>query len=78
MGIFGGAHGCGAKRPPSKICHTYPAMMKLDKVIPYLQKIEKIYESRDTHPKFCSHFFAGNQQILIYQEKRFNLSKLQS
>ena len=36
MGIFGGAHGCGAKRPPSKICHTYPAMMKLDKVIPYL------------------------------------------
>ena len=53
-----------------KICHTYPTMMKLSTVIPYLKKIQKIYESRDTPPEFCwhQHFFTGNQQILLYQE----------
>ena len=53
-----------------KICHTYPTMMKLGAVIPYLKKIQKIYESRDTPPDFCwhQHFFIGNQQILLYQE----------
>ena len=40
--------------PPSpKICHTYPTMIKLGTVIPYLKKIQKTYESRDTHPEFC-------------------------
>ena len=29
------------------------SMMKLGTVIPYLKKIKKIYESRDTHPEFC-------------------------
>ena len=38
----------GQKDPLSKICHTYPAMIKLDMVIPYLKKIQNIYESRDT------------------------------
>ena len=55
-----------------KICHTYPAMMKqyLFKVILYLKKIQKIYESRDTNPGFCwhQHFFSENQQISFYQE----------
>ena len=38
------------KSPPplTNICHTYPTMMKLGTVIPYLQKIQRIYESRDT------------------------------
>ena len=65
MGIFGAAHGwAGLKRPRlPKICHTYPTMMKLGKVIPCLKKIQKIYESRDTPPDFT-----GNQQILLYQE----------
>ena len=36
-----------------KICHTYPTMMKLGTVIPYLKKIQKIYQSRDTPPEFC-------------------------
>ena len=46
--------GGGPKRPPlPKICHTYPTMMKLGTVIPYLKKIQKIYESRDTPPEFC-------------------------
>ena len=63
-------HG-GAKRLPlPKICHAYPTMMKLGRVIPYLTMIQKIYESRDTHLKFCWHhyFFNRNRQILLYQE----------
>ena len=61
----------GIKRPPlPKICDTYLAIMKLGTVIPYLRRIQKIYESRDTPPEFCWNqcFFTGNQQILLYQE----------
>ena len=45
----------GTKKHPalSKICHTYPAMMKLGTVILYLKKIQKINESRDTTLEFC-------------------------
>ena len=51
------------------LCHAYPTMMKLGTVIPYLKKIQKIYESRDTPPDFYRHqIFTGNQQILLYQE----------
>ena len=58
MDIFGAAHRWGgmgwAKRPLlPKICHTYPTMKKLGTVIPYLKKIRKIYESRDTTSEFC-------------------------
>ena len=58
MGLFGAAHGWGggrgAKRPPlPKICHTYPTMIKLDPVIPYLKKIQKIHESRYTPLELC-------------------------
>ena len=45
----------GKKAPLPKICHRYPAMMKLGTVIPYLKKIQKIYESRDAAPEFCLH-----------------------
>ena len=39
--------GWGAKRsPPSKVCYTYSTMMKVGTVIPYLIKVQKIYESR--------------------------------
>ena len=72
MGFFGAAHGWGGgqKGPPPKICHAYPTMMKLGTVIPYLKKIQKLYESRDTSLDFCLHqyFFTGNQQIFLYQE----------
>ena len=49
MGIFGAAYGWGggsrAKRSPlPKICHTYTTMMKLGTVIPYLKKIQGVYE----------------------------------
>ena len=56
MGLFGVAHGVGGggggpapKRPPlSKNCHTYPTLMNLGTVLPYLKKIQKIHQSRDT------------------------------
>ena len=44
--------GCKKASLP-KICHTYPTMIKLGTVIPYLKKIQKIYESRDTPLEFC-------------------------
>ena len=57
MGIFGAAHGLGRgvgkKAHLPKICHTYTAMMKLATIIPYLKKIQKIYESRETPSDFC-------------------------
>ena len=48
MGIFGAAHGWGRK-----ICDTYHRMMKLGTGIAYLEKIQKIYESRGTASEFC-------------------------
>ena len=55
MGLFGAAHGWGEgkKAPLPKTCHTYLAMIKLGTVIPYLKKIQKIYESLDTPLEFC-------------------------
>ena len=71
MGIFGAAHGWeGQKDPFPKICHTYPTMMKLGRVILYLKKIQKIFQSLDIPPEFCWHqnFFTREKQILLYQE----------
>ena len=51
------------KRPPvPKISHTDPAMMKRGTIIPYLKKIQKIYESRDSSHESCWHqqFLARN------------------
>ena len=43
MSLFIAAHGLGvAKRSPFyKTCHIYPRMIKLDIVVPYLNKIQK-------------------------------------
>ena len=42
MDLFGVVHRWEKQKGPlSKICHTYPAMMKLEIVIPYLKKIKK-------------------------------------
>ena len=72
MGFFKAAHGwkVGAKKVPlPKIYHTYPTMMKLGTVIPYANKIQKIYESSDTPLEFCwhQHFFTGNWHIKKYR-----------
>ena len=78
VGCFGAAHGCGgAKRPLlHKICHIYPAMMKLSTVTPYLKKVQTIYESRDAPLEFSwnQHFFTRNQQILLYQEIQIQIA----
>ena len=56
MGLFLAALGWGrggAFWPPLlKIPDTYPTMMKLGKVIPYLREIRKMYKSRDTSLEF--------------------------
>ena len=59
--------GRGSKGPPSLKSVTHPAQIKL---IPYLKKIQKIYDLRDTSLDFCwyQHFFTGNQQILLHQD----------
>ena len=44
-GLFGAAHGCGGDLP--KIRYTYPTVVKLGIVIPYLRKIQKMYKLRD-------------------------------
>ena len=45
MDIFEAAHVWGGL---PKVCHTYPTMIKLDTAIPYLKKIQKMYESPNT------------------------------
>ena len=56
-----------AKSPPPKICHTYPTMMKLGTVIPWLKKIQKICESLTQTLRYADishqHVFTGNQEI---------------
>ena len=50
MGLSEAAHGWGQKTAPPalhRICHTYPAMMKLGTAITYVKKTQKIYKSRD-------------------------------
>ena len=66
MGGGGGQKGA----PLRKICDTCPTMMKFGTAVPYVEKIQKIYESLDTPSEFCwrQHFFTGNEQILLYQE----------
>ena len=39
--------------PVPKICQTYPAITKLGRVLPYLNKIQKLHESRYTSLDFC-------------------------
>ena len=57
MSLFGDAHGWGGrggkKAPVPKIRQTYPTMIKLGTVIPYLKKTQKLHESRDTPLEFC-------------------------
>ena len=54
-----------------KICHTYPKMIKLGTVIPYLKKIQKkntIHMTRHLSYADIIIFLTGNQQLLFYQE----------
>ena len=54
MGVFEAAHTWEEQKGPlSKICLTYPSITKLGLIMPYLKKIQKIYESRDPPFEFC-------------------------
>ena len=58
VGIFEAAlgwRGGGSvkKAPLPKICHSYYTMMKLGTIIPYLKKIQKLYELCDALINFC-------------------------
>ena len=55
MGLFKAAHerGVTKKAPHPKVCQTYPTMMKLGTVVPYLKKIQKQYKSPDTPLSFA-------------------------
>ena len=77
MGGFGAAHGCGGggerrqKVPSPKICHTYPTMMKIGTLIPYLKKIQKIYKVRDTLLEFCRHQYFSPEISKFYYIKKY-------
>ena len=68
MGVFGTAHGCGRckKAPFPKICHTYPATMKLGTIRPYLNKIQKYINHMTVTLSSAniSTFFTVNQLLL--------------
>ena len=53
MGFFGAAHRWGGGGSPSLKSVTDIIVMKLDTDIPYLNKLQKVYESRDTYLQFC-------------------------
>ena len=57
MGFFGTAHGMGGAKMPllPKIFHTYPKMMKLGTVMPYLKRIPK-YINHLAHPMTSAFF----------------------
>ena len=70
-GLFRSCSKLGSKKVLfSKICHTYPTIMKLGTAVRYLKRIHKIYKSRETSHDLCWYqfFFTGNQQLLLYQE----------
>ena len=79
LGLFtdgegGGVWGVKRSHLP-KICHIYLAITKLDTVTPYLKKIQKLYESRDTwvllapaffHRKSANFAISKNTDILAF------------
>ena len=72
MGFLGTAQEWGGgggrqKVPLSLQSVIYPTMMRLRTLIPYLKKIQKTYEPRDTTLEI-SIFFTGNQRNLRHQE----------
>ena len=66
MSLFGAAHGWGEQKGPlPKIYHTYPKMMKLGTVIPYLKRTQKIRDSHDT-PLSCGDISILSSEIINF------------
>ena len=56
----------GAEKPFFfKICHIFFRKIKLSKVIPYLKKIQKIYNSREPLPESCWHFHRKSATFVL-------------
>ena len=75
--FFGAAHrwwwGRGWKSSPPENCHTYRTMIRHGTIIPYLMKIQKLYESRDTHLEFCwhQHFLSEIRKVCYIKKYRY-------
>ena len=61
MDLFG-----AAKAPRPKVCHTYPTMIILGTVIPYLKKIQKL---RDTPSSTDIRIFSPKINKFCYIKK---------
>ena len=67
-GPFRGCSPMGMTNVPSSL-KSYLTIMKPGTVIPYLKKIQQIYQSRDTPLEFCWHQrFTGNQQLFYIKK----------
>ena len=63
-GHFRGCSRMGGKKAPlPKICHTYPTIMKLGTVIPYVKKIQKKYMNHVTHPLSSDDISSSSPEI---------------
>ena len=70
--LFVAVHGQeGKKAHFPKICQTYPRRIKLGTVIPYLNKIQELYKSRDTISQSLS-----SADISIFLQKSENFTVL--
>ena len=70
MGLFGAAHGCGMWGN-----YTYPIMMKLGTVIPYLKKIQK-YIKHVTHPLSSANSIFHRKSATFVISKNTNIDRI--
>ena len=78
MGYFQGCSQIGRRGRETnltKICYTYPTMMKLGTVKPYIKKIQKIFKSCDIHLKFhwCRIFLLEISQFCYIKKYKYRL-----
>ena len=76
MGLFEAAHGCGGggkKAHFPKSCHTYPTMMNLGTVTPYLKRTQK-YINHVAHPLSSAGiniFLSGISNVCYIKKYRY-------
>ena len=63
LGLFTDVWGEQKGPPLHKICHRYPAMVKLGTVIPYLKIIEKIYINHVAHSQSSANISIFSPEI---------------